>query len=99
MSESYPYDAKAERLATHTGAGAGANSCAQREAAHSVLKREAQRLREQSEHWHHEAFRLHQEAERLEALASVTAVLTGPAEEALWRIAVDSINRGIPRAF
>lgn len=79
------------------GTGAGANACAQREAAHTVLKREVKRLRDLSGHWHQEAHRLHEEAFRLEALASATAVLTGPAEEALWRIAIDSINRGIPR--
>lgn len=75
----------------------GAGACAQREAAHAVLNREASRLRDLSGHWHQEAHRLQQEAQRLEALASATAVLTGPAEEALWRIAIDSINRGIPR--
>lgn len=63
-----------------------ADCCAQRPSAISVLRERANNLRQQ-------ALQAHEEATRLDHLANVMAGISGPAEEALHRLAVDALYR------
>jgi hypothetical protein len=60
-----------------------ADACAARQSAQSVLK-------QQAEHMRRRALRMIQEADQLDQLANVMAGLSGPAEEALWQMAINS---------
>jgi hypothetical protein len=70
----------------------GANTCAARQSAASVLLERADRLRRQ-------AGELHQEADRFEQLGRWAQNLQGHAEDALWRLAINAISASAPRLF
>jgi hypothetical protein len=61
------------------------DNCAARQSAHSLLQQHAENLRRQ-------AGQLHQQADRVEDLARWASGMPGNAEEALWRMAVESIS-------
>lgn len=69
-----------------------ADCCAARQSASSVLLERADRLRRQ-------AGELHNEANRIEQLGRYAGSLTGQAEEAMWALAINYIDRSAPRAF
>lgn len=68
------------------------DGCASRQSAQSLLSEHADRLRR-------DAGRLHQQADSIEQLARCASAMTGLAEDALWRLAIDAISRATPRPF
>lgn len=70
--------------------GQGVNTCASRQSASAVLLSRADNLRRH-------AGELHREADRLEALGREAQCLQGHAEDALYALAINHIDRSAPR--
>lgn len=68
------------------------NCCASRQSVQSLLKEHADRLRRQAGY-------MHQEADRIEQLASCAIGLPSGAEEALYRMVIEGIRRPAPGLF